>query len=68
MALAFENADFASSHRLAEPSHVIHGNAGIFCAVVDDDFAVDVYISEADCLAAFQTNQKIDGWVGVGGR
>lgn len=67
MTLAFKNADFAASHRLAEPSHIIHGDTRIFCPVVDDYFAVDIYISEADCLAAFETNQQVDGWVGVGG-
>lgn len=67
MTLALKNADFAAPHRLAEPSYIIHGDSCVFRAVVDDYFTVDVDISEADCLTAFETNQQIDGGVGVGG-
>lgn len=64
---ALENTDFASAHRLAEPSHIVDGYARVLGAVVDDYFAVNVYVSEADCLAAFEADQEIDSGIGVGG-
>lgn len=67
MLLALENADLALAHQLAEPAHVVDGDARVLAAVVDDDGAVDVLVAEADGVFGFEADDEVGGRVGVEG-
>lgn len=66
--LAFENANLALAHQLAEPSDVIHRHTRVFTAVVNDNGAIDVFVAEADGLFGFETDDEVGGGIGIGGR
>lgn len=63
--LVFEHADFAAPHCLAQPAHIIDGNSRVFVPVVDHHLAVDIHVPEPNRLPALQTDQQINGRVGV---
>lgn len=67
MLFAFQDTDFALAHEAAEPSHVIGGDTGVFAAVVDDDWAVDILVSEADALLCLEADDQVGGGIRVCG-
>lgn len=67
MPFPVQHPNFAAPHRLAEPLDVVDGDARVAAAVVDDDGAGDVDVTEADCVASFETDEEVDGWVGACG-
>lgn len=48
--LAFKDADFALAHEFAEPADVVGWDTAIFGAVVYDDRAVDILVTESNRL------------------
>jgi len=67
VAFALDDSHFTASHCFAQPLDVFHGHTAIFATVMDNHGPSDINITEANGLAAFQTGQQVNGWVGIRG-
>lgn len=65
MALPVKHSDFTPPHQLAEPFDVLHRYPAVLTAVVDDDRSGDVDVPEPNCLTSLETDEEIDGRVGL---
>lgn len=65
MALPVKHSHFTPPHQLTEPFDVLHRHSAILTAVVDNDRSGDVHVSESDRLTSFETDEEINGGVGL---
>lgn len=67
VAFALQNSYFTAPHRFTQPLNIVSGHTSVLATMVDDHGSSDIHVTEANGLAAFQTGQKINGWVGICG-
>lgn len=68
MAFTLEDANFTPPHRPAQPPDIVHRNARVAAPVVDNDFSVNVNVTETNCLSALKADQQVHSWIGIGCR
>lgn len=59
MLFALQNADLALTHDLPKPSYVVDRDSRVFASMVDHDWAIDVFVAEADALLRFKADNEI---------